>query len=525
MELDTIEKHSFIKKVRTMEKSSTIKKARTMNKDCTFIIFGATGNLSQVKLMPALYHLEQAGKLPDKLRIIACGRREWTNINYIEEIHAWITEKARDGIDQTLFEKFSARIDYFQGDIDDKTMYAKLNTYLTDKLFSPNVAFYMAIKPQSFASVIDQLSKHQLLEETTGWRRVVIEKPFGYDLESAQALQQQIAKRLDEKQVFRIDHYLAKGMVQNVLVFRFANLLMEPLWNRNYIDHVQITHSETYGIGKRGPYYDATGALRDMLQSHLMQLLALIAMEAPVSMSAEDMRDEKVKVLKSVRPIAQNHVHAHAYRAQYSAGNINDKTVCAYIEEDGIPDESVTETYAALKLYVDNWRWRGVPFYLRTGKRMKESQSIISICFKRPPQQFFKNTNVKSDSHNWLILGIQPDECLRLEMTVKEPGLEMRTRKTSLDAGFRTSGEKITDAYEDLLLDVFEGDQSLFLRWDEVEWAWRIIDPVLRVWATESEHIDSYKAGSWGPKNSHHLFHYEDLRWRHSIHTEEEVTN
>ena len=493
-----------------------------MSTDCTFIIFGATGNLAQVKLMPSLYHLDQAQKLPDALRIIACGRREWSRETYIEHVHQWITDKARDGMDDKLFARFSARIEYFQSDIADEEMYSRLSNYLLSNHHSPNLAFYMAVKPQIFGSVVHQLSTHNLLDETHGWRRVVIEKPFGYDLESAQALQQQLSRHLIEKQIFRIDHYLAKGMVQNVLVFRFANLLMEPLWNRNYIDHVQITHSETLGIEKRGRYYDEAGALRDMLQSHLMQLLTLVAMEAPVSMRADDMRDEKVKVLKSVRPITQNHVHAHAYRAQYGAGNVEGKTACAYIEEEGIPDDSTTETYAALKLFIDNWRWRGVPFYLQTGKRMKAKQSIISICFKRPPQQFFKDTKVQAANHNWLILGIQPNECLRLEMTVKEPGLEMRTRRTSLDAGFRTEGEMVTDAYEDLLLDVIEGDQSLFLRWDEVEWAWRIIDPVLRVWATEDQYIDSYKAGSWGPKNSRQLFHYEELRWRYSINPNQE---
>ena len=485
--------------------------------DCTFVIFGATGNLAQVKLMPALYHLDEAGKLDANLKIVACGRREWSRDDYLSQVRQWITAKARNGLDIQLFERFSNRIDYFNGELEQEGMYEQLCAYLGCQGHSQNLAFYMAIRPQDFGTVIKHLSQHKLLDESKGWRRVVIEKPFGHDLESAQALQASIAEHLQEKQVFRIDHYLAKGMVQNVLVFRFANLLMEPLWNRNYIDHVQITHSETIGISSRGNYYDKTGALRDMLQSHLMQLLALIAMEPPVSMEAESLRDEKVKALKSVRPIAPEHVHAHAYRAQYGAGNINGESACAYIEEADIPDDSMTETYAAMKLYVDNWRWRGVPFYLRTGKRMKENQSMISICFKHPPQQFFQGTHVDVAEHNWLILGIQPDECLRLEMTIKEPGLEMRTRTASLDTGFRADGDKATDAYEDLLLDVIEGDHSLFLRWDEVEWAWRIVDPILRIWADENDHIDSYRAGSWGPINSRRLFHHEDLRWRHNI--------
>lgn len=494
-----------------------------LDRDCTFVIFGATGNLCQVKLMPALYHLELAGKLPEKLYILACGRRDWSSEYFTEKAREWIAVKARGTVDQGVLDSFCNRIEYFRGDLEDGDMYARLATYLA-KQESTNLAFYMAIAPQDFGAVTDQLSANNLLDESRGWRRVVIEKPFGFDLASAQALQQTIAARLDERQVFRIDHYLGKGMVQNVLVFRFANLLMEPLWNRTNIDHVQITHSEKIGVGTRGNYYDHSGALRDMLQSHLMQLLTLIAMEAPVSMAAEDLRDEKVKVLKSIRPITPQQVHAHAHRAQYLAGAVDGQAACGYLEEDAIPAASNTETYAALKLYIDNWRWRDVPFYLRTGKRMAEAQSMISICFKQPPQQFFKDSGLDAHARNWLVLGIQPQECLRLEMTVKEAGLEMQTRIASLDASFATTGQASMDAYENLLLDVMEGDQSLFLRWDEVEWAWRVVEPVLQAWASDDKSMDTYAAGSWGAIQSRRLFDNQDVTWRHNIVPDDEAS-
>jgi glucose-6-phosphate 1-dehydrogenase len=493
-----------------------------MAQPCTYVIFGATGNLSRVKLMPALYHLEVAGKLPEGSRILALGRRDWDREHCIGEIRGWVKNKVRGELNEEIFQRFSQRLDYFKGDLTTPEMYPRLQTYLSDAArFTGNIAFYMAISPAEFGMVVENLHTAGLLAEDHGWKRVVIEKPFGYDLESAQALQRRIGRYLREDQVYRIDHYLGKGTVQNVLVFRFANTMLEPLWNRNYIDHIQITHSETIGVGSRAHFYDGAGAMRDMIQSHLLQLLTLIAMEPPVSLEAESLRDEKVKVLKSVRPIPPSAVHAQAFRAQYSEGMAGGERVPGYLQEENVPPDSVTETYAALKVNIDNWRWRGVPFYLRTGKRMAQGQSLVSICFRHPPQQLFRNTQVEQMKQNWVLLGIQPCECLRVEMTVKEPGLEMRTRQTSLDASLLAKGDTLTDAYEELLLDVIDGDRSLFLRYDEVEYAWRVVDPVLRVWSMERDYIQTYPAGTWGPQESRRLFEKEEHHWRHSLDPEQ----
>ncbi len=469
--------------------------------------------------MPALYHLDAANHLPEGTRIIAIGRRPWDQATWLKELKGMIEQKVKSEFDEKVFKRFSERFYYHRGDLHEAEAYAALAELINDpeQPFSRNIAFYLSISPADFGQVLELLSTNHLFEEEYGWRRVIIEKPFGYDLDSAQALQKRIGHYLHEEQIYRIDHYLGKGMVQNVLVFRFANVMLEPLWNRNYIDHIQITHSEEIGIEGRGEYYNSAGAMRDMLQSHLLQMMTLVAMEPPVSMEAEALRDEKVKVLKSIRPIPKEAVHGHAFRAQYAKGTVNGKKVNGYLQEDNVPANSTTETYAAMKLYVDNWRWRGVPFYLRTGKRLAKAQSTISICFRHPPLQFFRDTHVQCMNQNWVLLGIQPEECIRIEMTVKEPGLEMSTRTTSLDASFRNQNEKAIDAYEDLLLDVLKGDRSLFLRFDEVEYAWRIVDPILQTWAIERDYIATYPAGSWGPEDSRRLFDKESQAWRSSL--------
>jgi len=301
------------------------------------------------------------------------------------------------------------------------------------------------------------------------------------------------------------------------MVMRFANLLLEPLWNRNYIDHVQISHAEAQGIENRAGYYDGAGALRDMVQSHLLQMLALIAMEPPASMDAECVRDEKVKVLRTIRPISHRGVHAQAFRAQYAQGASNGDAYRGYLDEKGVPENSTTETYAALKLYIDNWRWRGVPFYLRTGKRMAESHSQISIRFKETPQHLFRETPIERAEPNWLLIGIQPQENFRFEIQIKTDSLDMHTRTVQMDASYTREGSKKLEAYAALLLDAMQGDQTLFLRYDEVAWAWRVVDPILKVWSVERDFIHTYPAGSWGPVEANRLFDSDSHYWRNNL--------
>ena len=484
---------------------------------CSFVIFGATGNLASNKLLPALYHLEAKRRMQENMSFIAFSRREWSQEDWLEHMRQSLQDKLGKGFDPAVFATFAARFCYVQGELHDQEAYRRLLEVLSRPKCGAcsNVVFYLAIKPTEFGAVINNLDAVGL-NKPRGLHRVVVEKPFGEDIESALVLNELLHRYFDEEQVFRIDHYLGKETVQNLLVFRFANTLIEPLWNRNFIDHVQITVAEDGGIDKRADYYDKAGALRDMLQNHLMQLLTVVAMEPPPALEADALRDEKVKVLRSIRPIARRAIHAHAFRAQYGPGTVNGEEVVGYQQEQGVEANSATETFVAAKFYIDNWRWRGVPFYLRTGKRMPKQMSMIAIRFRHPPQQLFRETPVENIEPNWVLLSIQPSESMHMEIHAKQPGLGMDTRVIQMNASYRKAHEIPLDAYEALLLDVIEGDRTLFIRFDEVEWSWRVVDPILKYWAQEREFIHTYPAGTWGVE-ANRLFDAEDQEWRNEL--------
>ncbi len=494
------------------------KKKTAKQQPCSFIIFGATGHLAATKLLPALFHLESCRRIAKNMTIIAFARREWSLDQWKTHVCDSLKDKISSQQQKVILKQFLKRFRYQQGNFDDLAAYQQLADNLQCESSCTQTVFYLAIKPTVFSTVIKNLELTGL-NKPCGTSRIVVEKPFGRDLNSARTLNQLLHQSFNEEQIYRIDHFLGKEMVQNLFVFRFANTLIESLWNRNYIDHVEITVAESAGVGNRADYYDQVGALRDMVQNHLIQLLAVIAMEPPCSLDADELRDEKVKVLRSIRPIHSNQIDEYAIRGQYAHGSVDGEHAAGYLQEKDVKKDSITETFAAVKFYIDNWRWSDVPFYLRTGKRLTQQASMIAIRFKLPPQQLFRATPSQTVAPNWMLLSIQPEKSMKIEIHAKQPGLGMETRITQMDASFLKNNEQSLDAYETLLLDIIEGDRSLFIRFDEVEMAWQVIEPILEHWKEKATTtaIPAYPAGSWGPKEANQWFSNQNQNWRNTL--------
>jgi glucose-6-phosphate 1-dehydrogenase len=483
------------------------KKGNNLNNNLptSIVIFGASGDLTQRKLMPSLFNLFRKGRLPKQFRIVGYGGTAFTDDQFRAHLEEGIKEFASFKYTSEEWNNFASNLFYQQGRYDNPTDFEKLKSLLKKgEAGSGNRIYYMATPPGVFPQIVDLLAQTDQLTEDDGWRRVVIEKPFGTDLESARRLNEQIHKALNERQIYRIDHYLGKETVQNILVSRFANTIFEPLWNRNYIDHVEITVAEQVGVEHRGRFYDQVGVLRDMFQNHLLQLVSLVAMEPPVSFDASALRNEKVKVLSAIQPMKEEDVPRKTVRAQYKG----------YREEEGVDPQSKTATYAALRLQIDNWRWQGVPFYLRSGKFLKEKLSQVTIEFKAPPHLLFPNAK-EHMTPNMLVLYLQPDEGIHLRFEAKVPDTVARMRSVDMEFHYADSFGKtaIPESYERLLLDALNGDASLFTRADEVETAWALIDPIIEAWESQKKPPAFYQPGSWGPREADELLATDKRKW------------
>lgn len=477
------------------------------------VIFGASGDLTARKLVPALYNLYEAGQLPENFVVLGASRSNLTDDDFRKKVvldSAYLKDKLKDKKEEDILD-FANKFFYEDLGNDYDTDYAPLRKRVGDlnkeKGTDGNIMYYLSTPPTLYETIAKNLADAGLSTQNNGWKRLIVEKPFGYSLDTAKKLNAGIQKYFTESQIYRIDHYLGKETVQNLLVTRFANSIFEPLWNRNYIHHIEITNAESVGVEKRGGYYDKSGALRDMFQNHLLQIVSLIVMEPPISDGAEEIRNEKVKALKSLHIMKdEKTLHDQTIRAQYMASTIDGKKVKGYREEEGVDPMSTTETYAAIKFYVDNWRWKDVPFYVRTAKRMPTKVTEVVIHFKTPHHQIFKESGIHNKD-NKLIIRIQPDEGILIKFGVKVPGQGFNVERANLDFYYSSLAEtRVMDAYERLLLDAMQGDATLYARADEVEAAWEFVDPILNYWKNgENVRMYGYPSGVWGPENADDL--------------------
>ncbi|MEV8124389.1 glucose-6-phosphate dehydrogenase [Streptomyces sp. NPDC085944] len=481
------------------------------------VIFGVTGDLSRRKLMPAVYDLANRGLLPPGFSLVGFARRDWEDQDFAQVVHDAVKEHARTPFREEVWQQLSEGMRFIPGDFDDDNAFEQLRKAVDEldasRGTSGNYAFYLSVPPKFFPKVVQQLKKHGLTDAPDGsWRRAVIEKPFGHDLDSARDLNALVHEVFDPEQVFRIDHYLGKETVQNILALRFANQMYEPIWNRSYVDHVQITMAEDIGIGGRAGYYDGIGAARDVIQNHLLQLLALTAMEEPAAFDARSLLTEKLKVLRAVR--LPDDLGEHTVRGQYAGGWQGGAQVPGYLEEEGIDPASTTDTYAAIKLGIDNRRWAGVPFYLRTGKRLGRRVTEIAVVFQRAPHSPFDSTATEELGENAIVIRVQPDEGMTVRFGSKVPGTSMEIRDVSMDFAYGESfTESSPEAYERLILDVLLGDANLFPRHQEVEESWRILDPIEEYWASHDKPAQ-YASGGWGPREADEMLARDGRSWR-----------